>query len=144
MMIGARIRELRTARHMSLSEVAGQASISTATLSRIETGKQNIDVGLMTQIARVLHLSPHDLLDEEENGDGQLADRIATLKTNDRTQFWHDLNGSRKRNGPSSRRMEDIGLEVEELLAQIDFLRSEVDRIRIGLRAKKTPKRAAR
>src|SRR5436190_15173971 len=141
-MIGTRIRELRTARRMSLSEVAQQASISTATLSRIETGKQNIDAGLMTLIARVLHLSPHDLLDEDENGDGQLADRIATLKTNDRTQFWHDLNGLRKRNGASSRRSDDIGIEVEELLAQIDFLRSEVERIRQGLRAKKTPKRA--
>ena len=141
-MVGARIRELRTARRMSLSEVAQQASISTATLSRIETGKQNIDVGLMTMIARVLHLSPHDLLDEEEDGDGYLADRIATLKPNDRARFWRDLSGSRKRSGNGSRRMDDISVEVEELLAQIDFLRGEVDRIRQGLRSRRAPKRA--
>jgi len=143
-MIGARIRELRTARRMSLSDVAGQASISTATLSRIETGKQNIDVGLMTLIARVLHLSPHDLLDQDEETDGYLADKIATLKPDDRARFWVDLGGSRKRNGVGSRRLEDIGIEVEELLAQIDFLRGEVDRIRQGLRARRAPKRAAR
>jgi len=143
-MIGARIRELRTARRMSLSEVAQQASISTATLSRIETGKQNIDVGLMTLIARVLHLSPHDLLDADEEVDGFLADRIATLKPDDRARFWQDLNGSRKRNGASSKRVEDLTIEVEEVLAQIDFLRGEVDRIRQVLRSRKPVRRVVR
>ena len=143
-MIGARIRELRTARRVSLSDVATQASISTATLSRIETGKQNIDVGLMTLIARVLHLSPHDLLDQEEEDNGYLADRVATLNANDRAHFWSDLTGSRKRNGAGARNLEDIGVEVEELLAQIDFLRGEVDRIRQSLHARRAPKRAAR
>jgi transcriptional regulator with XRE-family HTH domain len=143
-MIGARIRELRTARRMSLSEVAQQASISTATLSRIETGKQNIDVGLMTMIARVLHLSPHDLLDADEEVDGYLADKIATLKPNDRARFWHELTGSRERNGASSKRVEDLTIEVEEVLAQIDFLRGEVDRIRQVLRSRKPVRRIAR
>ena len=141
-MIGTRIRELRTARRMSLTEVAGQASISTATLSRIETGKQNIDVALMTLIARVLHLSPHDLLGEDEERDGSLADRVATLKPDDRTRFWHDLSGSRKRNGNGNgRHLEDLS-EVEGLLAQIDFLRSEVERIRQGLLARRAPRRS--
>ncbi|HJW93150.1 MAG TPA: helix-turn-helix transcriptional regulator [Thermoanaerobaculia bacterium] len=143
-MIGTRIRELRTARRLSLSDVAQEASISTATLSRIETGKQNIDVGLMTVLARVLHISPHDLLDAEGEPDDFLADKIATLKPDDRARFWRDLTGSRKRNGMSSRRMEDLGVEVEELLAQIDFLRGEVDRIRQGLRGRNAPRRAAR
>lgn len=136
-MIGTRIRELRNARRMSLSDVAEQASISTATLSRIETGKQNIDVELMTLIASVLHLSPHDLLGEEENGDGVLADKIATLKPSDRTRFWRDLTGSRKRNRTSKKKSDDLTVEVEELLAQIDFLRGEVDRIRESLLARK-------
>ena len=143
-MIGTRIRELRTARRMSLSEVAAQASISTATLSRIETGKQNIDVGLMTMIARVLHLSPHDLLDADEESDGYLADKIATLKAPDRARFWKDLSGSRDRNGAPARHYEDIGQEVEELLAQIDFLRGEVDRIRQVLGTRRAPRRAAK
>src|SRR5256885_342478 len=86
-----------------------------------------IILDLMTMIARVLHLSPHDLLGEDEEVDGFLADKIATLKPNDRARFWHDLTGSRKRNGNgSSRRVEDLSVEVEELLAQIDFLRGEV------------------
>ena len=139
-MIGARIRELRTTRRMSLSEVASRASISTATLSRIETGKQNIDVGLMTTIARVLHLSPHDLLDAEEDLDGALADKIATLKPNARARFWRDLSGSRDRNGVTSRHVDDLTIEVEELLAHIDFLRGEVDRIRVGLQTRRGKK----
>ena len=143
-MIGARIRELRTARRMSLSDVAEQASISTATLSRIETGKQNIDVGLMTMIARVLHLSPHDLLDAEDESDGYLADKIATLKPDDRARFWRDLSGSRSRNGAPARHYEDIGREVDEILAQIDFLRAEVDRIRQVLGTRRAPRRASK
>lgn len=129
---------------MSLSEVAEKASISTATLSRIETGKQNIDVSLMTLIARVLHLSPHDLLDAEEENDGYLADRIATLKPADRARFWHDLSGSRSRNGAAARHYEDIGREIDEILAQIDFLRGEVDRIRQGLGTRRAPRRASK
>ena|SRR5947209_15932469 len=143
-MIGTRIRELRNARRMSLSEVAEQASISTATLSRIETGKQNIDVGLMTLIARVLHLSPHDLLEDDEEADGVLADKIATLKPDDRARFWRDLTGSRKRNQINKKTVQDLGVEVEELLAQIDFLRGEVDRIRQSLNTRKAPRRVTR
>jgi transcriptional regulator with XRE-family HTH domain len=143
-MIGTRIRELRNARRMSLSEVAEQASISTATLSRIETGKQNIDVELMTLIARVLHLSPHDLLDADEDGDGVLADKIATLNADSRARFWRDLNGSRKRNQIQKKKVEDLSLEVEELLAQIDFLRGEVDRIRQSLAVRRAPRRVTR
>jgi len=144
-MVGARIREKRNARRMSLSDVAEQADISTATLSRIETGKQNIDVGLMINIARILHLSPHDLIAEEGEGDGDLADKIAVLKPNDRTRLWQDLNGSRNRSeGTGTRRLEDISMEVEGLLAQIDFLRGEVDRIREGLRSRRAPKRVVR
>jgi transcriptional regulator with XRE-family HTH domain len=142
-MIGARIRELRTARRMSLSEVAEKASISTATLSRIETGKQNIDVGLMTIIARVLHVSPHDFLDAEEESDGYLADKIATLNPDDRARFWRDLSGSRLRNGTPSRH-EDLGREVDEILAQIDFLRAEVERIRQILGTRRAPRRASK
>jgi len=135
-MIGTRIRELRTARHLSLADVAGKALISAATLSRIETGKQSINVGLMAQLAEVLNVSPHDLLDETVQ-DGDLAGKIADLKPSDRTQFWKDLGSSRKRDGEHARRIHDVGMEVEELLAQIDFLRGEVERIREQLRVKK-------
>src|SRR6185369_3126746 len=135
-MTGVRIREMRTARRMSLSEVAQKASISAATLSRIETGKQNINVELMQMIARVLHLSPHELLDDGEkvegNGDGELASKVATLQPNDRARFWRDLSGSRKLTS-SSRKLDDLRLEVDQLIACIDFLRGEVDRLRQGL-----------
>ncbi len=131
-MIGTRIRELRSARGLSLSDVAHEASISAATLSRIETGKQNIDVGLMTLIAQVLHVSPHDFLEKEE--DANLVDKIAVLRPNDRAQIWRELSGARK-NG--SRKADDVGAQIEEVLAQIDFLRTEVERIRTGLRARR-------
>jgi transcriptional regulator with XRE-family HTH domain len=129
---------------MSLNDVATQSAISTATLSRIETGKQNIDVGLMIVIAGVLHLSPHDLLDSEGDGDANVADTVATLKPIDRARFWRDLTGSRKRIVANTKRVSDLSMEVEELLAQIDFLRGEVERIRLSLRSRRAPRRAAR
>ncbi len=135
-MVGTRIRELRSARGLSLSEVAHQASISAATLSRIETGKQNIDVGLMTLIAKVLHVSPHDFLEKQGQDEQNLVERIATLQPNDRARIWREA-GSRRKRDKQTRGYEEIASQLEEVLAQIDFLRTEVERLCIGLRTQR-------
>ena len=140
--IGTRIREVRTARRLSLSVVALKASISTATLSRIETGKQSIDVGLLVVLAGILQMPTHELLSEESNDGADVADRIARLKAPERARLWRELSGQRKRSQTLTR-MHDLSSEVDELLAQIDFLRGEVERIRQSIRARRAPKRAA-
>ncbi|MFZ2491326.1 MAG: helix-turn-helix transcriptional regulator, partial [Thermoanaerobaculia bacterium] len=66
--IGEALRSVRTARAMSLSEVATAAGISTATLSRIETGKQSLDVAVLVRICAILHVPAAQLLGGEAEG----------------------------------------------------------------------------
>jgi transcriptional regulator with XRE-family HTH domain len=60
--VGPTLRRLRKQRNIALSEVAGQAGISVATLSRIETNKQGIDVSLLLNLARILGAPAADIL----------------------------------------------------------------------------------
>jgi len=60
--VGNRLRQARTARQLSLNDVAGRAKISVATLSRIERDKQGIDLGLFLTLSRILKAPPHDLV----------------------------------------------------------------------------------
>lgn len=133
-LIGLRIRAARLAQDRSLADVAGKAKISVATLSRIETDKQSLDLGLFLSIAKVLQVSARDLLGEQgeaERGD-PLARRIAALGSNERLELWKDLAEERrtqrgKRRGAEVRQVDQ---QVEELLAQVDFLREELESVR--------------
>src|SRR5205814_715452 len=62
-MVGARIREARQARQLSLNAVAQKAEISVATLSRIERDQQRIDVALLMTLMRILKINAQDVLD---------------------------------------------------------------------------------
>ena len=129
MMIGDRIRETRLSQRLSLSQVAVKAEISAATLSRIETNKQNIDLGLFLTLARVLHTTAGDLLGEDGGSQvpGPQADplvrKISALETSERTQLWRDLTQSHRERGPQRR---NLSQQVEELLAQVEFLHEEI------------------
>ncbi len=139
-MIGERIRELRQAQGRSLADVAGKAKISVATLSRVENDKQSVDLGLFLLLAKVLQIPPQELLDmppDEGNGDGDalvdpLARRIAMLETRKRTELWRDVAAERRaqraRSGRGAR--VDTAQQVEEMLAQLDFLREELETVR--------------
>lgn len=133
-MIGERIREARLAQDRSLADVAGKAQISVATLSRIETDKQSIDLGLFLSIAQVLQVSPQQLLGEIAAGNGgdPLARRIAALGSRERQELWKELAEERRTQRGKRRgaEMKQVGQQVEELLAQIDFLREELESIR--------------
>jgi transcriptional regulator with XRE-family HTH domain len=132
-MIGEKIRGLRQSQGRSLADVAAKAKVSVATLSRVETDKQSVDLGLFLVLAKVLEVSPHELLDEE-NGESKvdpMARRIAGLGSTDRAEFWRDLaterRTARNRRGTATR---DVAQQVEELLAQVDFLREELESVR--------------
>ena len=88
-MIGNKLREVRHSQSLSLTTVAGKAKISAATLSRIETNKQGIDLGLFLVLARILQAAPHDLLSEEQDSEQSdpLVQQIAALQTSDRTKL---------------------------------------------------------
>src|ERR1700757_2391520 len=121
-MVGDRIREARTSRHLSLSDVATRAHISVATLSRIEREKQGVDLGLFLVLCRILKAAPHDLLDSESSERvDPLAVRIARLQHSDRVQLWRDLADARRsdKRAIARSKMHRLGEEVEELLAQL-------------------------
>lgn len=134
LMIGERIREARLAQDRSLADVAAKAEISVATLSRIETDKQSIDLGLFLSIAQVLQVSPQQLLGDDGTGTGgdPLARRIAALGSRERLELWKQLAEERRSHRGKRRggEMRQVGHQVDELLAQVDFLREELESIR--------------
>ena len=135
-MVGARLREARQSRHLSLNNVAEKADISVATLSRIERDQQRIDVELLLTLMRILKLAARDVLDEEPEGGGvdPIVAKISALPFQDRTRLWRELAASRKANRPDRTAPRVVAQQVEEFLAQIDFLREEVEAVRKRLR----------
>jgi transcriptional regulator with XRE-family HTH domain len=131
-MVGDKIREARTSRHLSLSEVASRAHISVATLSRIERTKQNVDLGLFLLLCRILKAAPHELLDvENKERVDPLAVRIARLQHTDRVQLWRDLADARRSDKRAAARSQihRLGEEVEELLAQLEYVQAEIESV---------------
>jgi transcriptional regulator with XRE-family HTH domain len=137
-MIGERLREVRQSQGRSLADVAGKANISVATLSRIETDKQSIDVSLLIELTAVLGVAAADMLSTSDNGNGSspapLVQRIAGLDARKRTELWRELAGERRAQRASGRSPRNIGQEVDELLAQIDFLREELESVRARIK----------
>ncbi len=136
-LVGTRIRHARTTRNLSLNEVATRAQVSVATLSRIERDKQGLELGLFLTLCRILHTSPQDLLGDEvsENVD-PLAVKIASLQHPDRVQLWRDLAANRLngRRHAARSQMRKLAEEVEELLAQLDFVRAEIEAVHTRVR----------
>lgn len=134
-LIGHRLREARLARHLSLHTVAEEAEISVATLSRVERDQQRIDVELLLSLMRILKLAAHDVLDDAPEGDGidPIAAKISALPTQERTKLWRELAASRKATKPAAN-SRLLAQQVEEFLAQIDFLRGEIESVRKRLR----------
>ncbi len=128
---------------MSLTDVAERAHISVATLSRVERDKQTLELGLFLSLMRILEMDPADLLGAEERGDGPLEGldplvaRITSLAASERAHLWRTLAARTVQHGRHRRNAsQDIALQVEELLAQLDYLRNEVDVVRKRLRKK--------
>lgn len=61
--LGPRLRAARVARSLTLAEVAERASISTSTLSRLESGKRQATLELLLPITRVLGIRIDDLIE---------------------------------------------------------------------------------
>jgi transcriptional regulator with XRE-family HTH domain len=142
-MIGERIREARLAQNRSLADVAGKAKISVATLSRIENDKQSVEMGMFLLIAKVLNAPATELLDgasaDEGDGEGKLEPlvrRISSLPPRERLDLWRELAAERKAQRGRARgsQARQVSQHVEELLAQVDFLREELDGVRRRLK----------
>ena len=135
-MLGSRIREVRLSRHLSLNEIASRAKISVATLSRIERDKQGIDLGMFLSLCKILNAPPQDLLGKD--GDGAmdpLAEKIARLDVKERTRLWKELSASVQAKRTQRTKIRQLSFEVEELLAQLDFIRDEIEAMQKRLRS---------
>ena len=118
--------------------MAGKAKISVATISRIENEKQSVEMRLFLSLARVLNVPAHELLGEEGLGDGSgpLVRRIAALNARERLDLWRDLAADRRTQRTTKRGSEvrQVAQQVEELLAQVDFLREELESVRKSMK----------
>lgn len=131
--IGVALRMARQARRLSLSDVAAKAGMSVATLSRIETGKQNVDVSLLVNLAHILHVSPAALL--EGNGDGRqstvvLAEELALLSPAERARVLASALKQSRKDGSK----EALHARVESLLTTLDLIREELLHVRKDIR----------
>jgi len=125
-MIGDRIREVRNARQLSLTDVSGQAGVSVATLSRIENNKQGLDLDLFMLLARILKTDPNDILDDSQRGAAEpIAQKINALRSTERVRFWKELSAA-SRERRDGKKTHDLTSHVDELLAQIDYIRDEL------------------
>ena len=137
-MLGNRIRQARLARRLSLSDVAARASISVATLSRIERDKQGMELGMFLGLCKILNMPPQDMIGARESSDGvdPIAARIARMDSKERTRLWKELSANVQKSKNDRAKVRQISQEVEELLAQVDFLREEIEAVQKRLRGR--------
>ena len=129
--VGPTLRRLRMERDVALSAVAEQAGISIATLSRIETNKQSIEVGLLLTLARILGVSAADVLGEdgERNDVESLSRRIAALPADERSKVF--LQSSRRR------KAKDLQPVLDDLVSTVELLREELLSVRSAVRRRR-------
>ena len=133
--VAAALRTARNARGLSLTEVASSAGISTATLSRIETEKQSVDVSLLLTLSRILHVSAAELVggrDEQENDD-ELVATFAAMSIARRARI---LTASAARR-PQKQNAAQLQTQVDALLDAIDLLRDELAHIQKQMRRRR-------
>ncbi len=130
--LGERLRQARIDQQLSLADVATQANISAATLSRIERDKQTLDLGLFLTLLRILKGTPAEFFgaDGEESSDtghDPLIARIASMRSSERTTLWRELSAKMREHHSEGRAtIRTLLQKVEELAAQADYLRDEI------------------
>jgi len=66
--LGEFLRDARSMRYMTLSEVASATGFSTSTIGRIENGADGaIDINVLVSLGNVYNLSINNILDFEDN-----------------------------------------------------------------------------
>jgi len=135
-MVGSRLRAARQSRDLSLTQLAERAQISAATLSRIERDKQNLDLGLFLTLTSLLQLAPHEVLGDHvaDGGVEPVVRAITGMETVERAQLWRSLAAERKSNRGRKANGRAFANEVDELLAQVDFIRGEIESVQKRLK----------
>lgn len=126
--VGPTLRRLRTDRSIALAAIAEQAGISIATLSRIETNKQGVDVGLLLTLARILGVSAVDILGSGDERDDveALSLRLAALPPDARARVFLKSVPQRK---PS-----DLEPAIDDLVSTVEMMREELLSVQRAMR----------
>jgi transcriptional regulator with XRE-family HTH domain len=110
--------------------VASQAGISAATLSRIETDKQNVDVGTLVSLSGVLGIEPATLL-ANSNGDGHAPDAlIGALATMPPAECAQLIAESMKQSRRGRARRDALHARIDLLVAALDLIHEELLELR--------------
>ena len=130
---GEILRRLRTERSLSLARVAERAGISIATLSRVETNKQSLEVDLLVTLAGIFGVSAAEILGGDEENAESVSRRIAALPASERAKLLLESAGPR--------RDKDLHATLEGLVSTVEILREELLSVRRGLgrRRKRQP-----
>ena len=113
--IGAVIRRARSARGLTLDELAGMVGLSLTFLSRIERGLIACSIGNLLEIAGVLQVRPAELFADIEGEDRTRAYRVVRSidavqsKSADANYAWRKL-----ASGIGEQRLETFLLELSE------------------------------
>lgn len=129
--IGPALRRLRMQRNASLAAVAERAQISVATLSRIETNKQGIEVALLLTLARILGVPVAHILgsgDQDVDLDA-LAAQLAVLPPDARAKVV--------RKSSAARKAKDLQPVFDELISGVDMLREQLLDVRRSMRRRR-------
>jgi transcriptional regulator with XRE-family HTH domain len=128
--IGVTLRRVRLERDLSLADVAGKAGISVATLSRVETDKQNVDVTLLLTLAEVLDVPGSELLGGDGDGDDPnvLARKLGRLRPSERTKVFLQSSGRRDAKA--------LAAVVDDLLTTVEVLRDELLHVQRAVRSR--------
>jgi transcriptional regulator with XRE-family HTH domain len=95
--VGARIRELRLARNMSLADVANAANLSKGHLSSVEHGLAAINIETIERLARGLSLPPmYIFVFVEEDERARIADLIRDFPKGDLARLRREIQARRK------------------------------------------------
>lgn len=131
--IGETLRKIRRDHRLSLRHVAEKAGISVATLSRVETSKQSVDVMLLLALAKVLGVSANDILCGDGDGQGEidraeLARHIEKLQAPERAKLLlHIARGDSK----------PLHATMDDLLIAIDLIRDELLHVQRSINRRK-------
>ena len=131
--VGETIRRIRVARELSLADVARKAGVSVASLSRMETNKQSVDVSLLETLADILGVTAASVLGEAGgNGHGdpdELAGRLSALSAPERTRIF--LASSRRRDS------KQVGAVLDDLVSTVDLVRDELLQVQRNIKRRK-------
>ena len=112
--------------------------MSVSTLSRIETDKQPIELETLISLCGILSIDPAGLVSSAASGPDAInliLSRLKILDRKERLQLWQQLaEASREMATNEGIKTRDLAMEVEELLAQVDYLRAEIEAVKRRIR----------